>query len=800
MTGGGRQRPTDRNEQHCYDYDPAPFRRNNTVPLFGQHARPNKNWFVRRKVVSSGKLYIIIPFLVVLTSAFLSLVVLNIQQLHRHESSWGDQITVPWHKEYFLGQSRLHSKNRQRKSKTTAVYPKDEHVDASSLGRYVLTAYMEPVYQSDWNRTPLPLRRPSTLTTVTYPQLQSCSKFLEQFPVEGDVTDRDPFLPWIHDVFPTGDGQFVYVVAQNRRRCRLGPQNQQWMDQLLPQQALFQNIPVQRFVEKNQTRYRLSDYDHADPDSYMTRFICRFLPSQQESLSVFDFDYDWMSYRKRFRKGFTKEEGQIKQIHTSQLIFKCPVPSNLQQVIRSGSSVVDDYATLFLEIVPIRTPPRWGNPQQFLQPMYSSFTVRDPEQQFNASRIYGTNHVLPLIKDSGRWSNIPICLPSELAFPTSKSSPSHAASPRIQSKSLSSSKKKPYRLSACIWASTEYSHRGNSHTVNDGQRRLKEWITYHKMVGIQHFYLYDNSMSITNKTSLVNVAGLFPDDVTYISWPAKICNNNEIYHKSPGERSSQYAAESSCRLRFGSQTDWIAQLDIDEYIVPMGNYSSILELLDDLEKEDTRVLSFASVPALPRRTLLQPLRISDPNVCQSTETCFEPKVSKDLTYLQTYNCDPDPPGAKQRQDPAEKQIYRSDYVLQHFVHYSAVTRLTSLNRTLFEREGFRWKGRAEDPHSRFSREESEAIMIHARSLGTFHTAGYERICRATTNVSEKGKSTMSHRTCVIGTPWPLKNKTQEISDSSTTSGFLYNCYINEKVENVFVPKLEEHLRRLDGAH
>lgn len=37
--------------------------------------------------------------------------------------------------------------------------------------------------------------------------------------------------------------------------------------------------------------------------------------------------------------------------------------------------------------------------------------------------------------------------------------------------------------------------------------------------------------------------------------------------KSPGERSSQYAAESSCRERYGSLTEWLSFIDTDEYMV-----------------------------------------------------------------------------------------------------------------------------------------------------------------------------------------------------------------------------------------
>jgi hypothetical protein len=126
--------------------------------------------------------------------------------------------------------------------------------------------------------------------------------------------------------------------------------------------------------------------------------------------------------------------------------------------------------------------------------------------------------------------------------------------------------------------------RGNRFAINDGQRRLLEWITYNKLIGIEHFYLYDNSGAFSQgddpNNSLQPIADLFPDDVTLIRWPSKVCNNNPNNVDSVGERSSQYAAEASCRLRFGPHVEWIAQFDIYEYLVPMGNLTTIHPVLD----------------------------------------------------------------------------------------------------------------------------------------------------------------------------------------------------------------------------
>jgi hypothetical protein len=49
-------------------------------------------------------------------------------------------------------------------------------------------------------------------------------------------------------------------------------------------------------------------------------------------------------------------------------------------------------------------------------------------------------------------------------------------------------------------------------------------------------------------------------------------------------------------------TSWPDCYVTDEYLVPMGNYTSVLPLLEKLDKEDKKIISFASWRAWPRRT------------------------------------------------------------------------------------------------------------------------------------------------------------------------------------------------------
>jgi hypothetical protein len=475
----------------------------------------------------------------------------------------------------------------------------------------VLTAYVEPIDQSTWSQQPLPVRTwtAEDLKKSSFPQLNTCSKLPEQWPVDDVFPSRDPFLPWIHDVFPTQDGKHIQFVAQNKRRCKTGTTAEEFeiLRHMAPQVALFQHVAIQRLNKTTtdtdaSTRYRLASHEEADEDGMVTRFICRFQPSGQETLSVFNVNYEWASFRKMQKKMFHEEGRDNKQIHTSQLMFQCPVPKNLIQVVQTGASVVNDYATLFVDLIPIRTPPRYGPPNAFLPPHYEEFRLPLLSQdRFDPSLEWGEHHVLPKIENSGRWENIPICKPTLLTY--GKQTDDLAALP-IEDKPV-----KQHRLASCLWASTGYTTRGNRFAINDGQRRLLEWITYNKLIGVEHFYLYDNSGAFSQgddpNNSLQPIADLFPADVTLIRWPSKVCNNNPNNVDSVGERSSQYAAEASCRLRFGPHVEWIAQFDIDEYLVPMGNLTTIHPLLDSLDREGNKIVSFGSWRAWPRRRFIE---------------------------------------------------------------------------------------------------------------------------------------------------------------------------------------------------
>eukprot|EP00543_Licmophora_paradoxa_P003054 CAMPEP_0202455526 /NCGR_PEP_ID=MMETSP1360-20130828/13042_1 /ASSEMBLY_ACC=CAM_ASM_000848 /TAXON_ID=515479 /ORGANISM="Licmophora paradoxa, Strain CCMP2313" /LENGTH=121 /DNA_ID=CAMNT_0049075127 /DNA_START=280 /DNA_END=645 /DNA_ORIENTATION=- len=96
--------------------------------------------------------------------------------------------------------------------------------------------------------------------------------------------------------------------------------------------------------------------------------------------------------------------------------------------------------------------------------------------------------------------------------------------------------------------------------------------------------------------------------------------------------------------------------------------------------------------------------------------------------------------------------------------------------------GFQWP-MTKDLNSRFSDELNEGTMLHTKAMARQDTAGWKIVCHYTYN-DTRG-------TCRIGNPYPEGAYEQNITYDS--DGWKYNCFVNEKIENYFVPRLEKSM-------
>lgn len=91
---------------------------------------------------------------------------------------------------------------------------------------------------------------------------------------------------------------------------------------------------------------------------------------------------------------------------------------------------------------------------------------------------------------------------------------------------------------------------------------LREWIEYHRMVGVDHFYLYDNNSS--DGFESVIAPYLESGVATLIRWP---------------KDHAQVEGYEDCIRRFQEENDWIGFIDIDEFVVPVAE-ESLVTFLD----------------------------------------------------------------------------------------------------------------------------------------------------------------------------------------------------------------------------
>ena len=520
---------------------------------------------------------------------------------------------------------------------------------------------------------PLPLRTftPDDLKHYEYPKFQTCHDLPAKLPVDRGLeldsqgnpvvwnvgnketppnyvwdeapycpVDADPFLPWIHDVFPTTDGTVLEFIAHNRRRCKTGRKHRPDVLRLEPQVALMQHVSVERLTPERAAalapelwndessnsartpRYRLAPMNESSTDGRFTRFICRFhgtvlhegkKPQSiviEETLSIYPYNYEFVSYRKNKPTMITPKGKDNQYFWMSVLRFQCPVPSSLIEIVRSGRTILSDGTpTLHVDLIPIRTPPRFGvNDHYLTEDMIgprSDWKAGElprngnaDEQGFDPYTRWGNRNVLPRVEASGRWANLPICQPPRL--PTDDDSNHDTIQKAVAFDGESEQDrgtKKPHLLSACVWASASFKTRGGTKApVLDTGSRLIEWIEFHLMVGFDHIYVFDNSGAQTNQTSLKHILDLYPKSkISRIEWPSIICNNNIPAHDSTGERSSQYTAENACRTRFAPFTEWIAAFDTDEYMVPAGKNENLRDVVRAASTNTkTNILSFRS--------------------------------------------------------------------------------------------------------------------------------------------------------------------------------------------------------------
>lgn len=103
---------------------------------------------------------------------------------------------------------------------------------------------------------------------------------------------------------------------------------------------------------------------------------------------------------------------------------------------------------------------------------------------------------------------------------------------------------------------------------------LREWIEFHKIVGVNHFYLYNNNSEDDYETVLEPY--IKDGIVTLTQWP-KNQAQMQCYHDGIE--------------RFKNETEWLTFVDIDEFIVP-NTTDNIYDFLKPFQKNRPVVIAY----------------------------------------------------------------------------------------------------------------------------------------------------------------------------------------------------------------
>ncbi len=135
---------------------------------------------------------------------------------------------------------------------------------------------------------------------------------------------------------------------------------------------------------------------------------------------------------------------------------------------------------------------------------------------------------------------------------------------------------------------------------------LKEWIEYHRLVGVEHFYLYNNNS--TDHYKRVLNPYVKKGVVTLIEWPDYLgdLQEKEAYKWAFSTQIPAY--ENAIHVHAKDQSKWLVFMEVNEFLVP-AEEEKLTDLLKRYEDYDSVTLSSvffdaSKKDALPRKRLL----------------------------------------------------------------------------------------------------------------------------------------------------------------------------------------------------
>jgi len=176
------------------------------------------------------------------------------------------------------------------------------------------------------------------------------------------------------------------------------------------------------------------------------------------------------------------------------------------------------------------------------------------------------------------------------------------------------------------------------------EKYLKEWIEYHLLIGTDHFYLYNNrSLDGFRKVLKPYIQqGI----VTLIDWPDRIEKEDEENGFLWALATQAAAYENAIHIRAKDKTEWLALLNVDEFLV-LGERETIGEFLQDYGEFPAVALESdcfdaSKVPSTPgMRFVIETVDLSAPPIENPhravPKMIFKPEFCTSFTWT-PYTC------------------------------------------------------------------------------------------------------------------------------------------------------------------
>lgn len=161
---------------------------------------------------------------------------------------------------------------------------------------------------------------------------------------------------------------------------------------------------------------------------------------------------------------------------------------------------------------------------------------------------------------------------------------------------------------------------------------LKEWIEYYKLVGVDHFYLYDNGS--TDRSIEVLKPYLKEGTVTLVNWPDCLDEKDDSHDVMWAVSTQLSAYENATHFKASDETKWLIFLDVNEFLVSpeMNRLQDLLEKYEDyagitLETDFFDAMNIGKLP--PRKLVIESVELTAPELNppkEVTKTIFKPNL------------------------------------------------------------------------------------------------------------------------------------------------------------------------------